>query len=146
MIKNLPSFDLQDFAPYRLAAAAEKLSQGFASQYRDEFGISVTEWRVLAHLAQAGDVSVRDIESGVGLEKSKVSRAATRLQAAGYIAKRINRNDKRLLQLSLSAEGHSLMEKLIPRAIAFQAQLEALLGEHVEGFNAALDIITSEGD
>ena len=40
-------FDLQNFLPYRLSLLTNTVSQGIAAAYRDRFGISVTEWRIL---------------------------------------------------------------------------------------------------
>lgn len=124
----MTDFDLREFLPYQLAAAAERVSRDFAEIYRREFGITIAEWRVLAHLSQEGDISVRDIEARVAMEKSKVSRAATRLEAAGYVEKRLNAGDRRLLSLSLTPQGRALMARIVPVALAYQARLIARLG------------------
>ncbi len=137
----MTEFDLRQFLPYQLAAAAERVSRDFAETYRREFGISIPEWRVLAHLAQEGEVSVRDIESRVGMEKSKVSRAVSRLEMAGYVAKRINADDRRLLSLSLTPEGTALMQRLIPIALAYQDDLTARLGVDAAALSSALRTI-----
>lgn len=142
--RPLPEFDLAAFLPYRLAVAAAKLSEGLARRYRAEFGISVPEWRVLVHLAQSGNVSIRDIEARVAMEKSKVSRAASRLEAAGLVAKEINESDRRLLHLSLTAKGRALMARLLPLAIAYQAEVAAGLAETLPGLEAGLDRLLGE--
>lgn len=139
------SFDLTEFLPYQLAAAAERVSREFSEVYRREFGISVPEWRVLAHLNQAGEVSVRDIENRVAMEKSKVSRAATRLEAAGYVEKRVNPGDRRLLVLSLTDQGEALMKRLIPLALDFQSALIGSLGDDAPGLARALQSLLAEG-
>mgnify|MGYP003382191258 CR=1 FL=1 len=145
MRKTMPDFTLSQFLPYQLAAAAERVSRDFAEIYRRQFGITIPEWRVLAHLAQAGEVSVRDIESRVAMEKSKVSRAASRLEAAGYVAKRANTGDRRLVSLSLTNEGHALMLRLTPLALDYQARLQAQLGPHCAPLTAALKTILEKG-
>lgn len=137
-------FDLHSFTPYRLAVAAEKLSDLLARRYRQEFGISVPEWRVLVHLTQADGVSVRDIERKVAMEKSKVSRAATRLEAEGYVQKRVNDRDRRLVHLALTAKGHALMAKLLPLAEGFQQEINARLGATLQGFEDGLDALLKE--
>ena len=134
----LPNFDLMAFTPYRLALAADAISEELAAQYRTRFGLSNPEWRVLAHLAHAGEVSVRDIEIRVAMEKSKVSRAASRLEAEGYITKKVNAADRRLLQLSLTLRGRAMMAELLPVAIAFQAEIETRLGAAFAGLEASL--------
>lgn len=104
-MNQLPPFDLAGFSAYRLTVAAQKLSDAFARQYRDQFGISNPEWRVLVHISQSDGTSIRDIEARVAMEKSKVSRAAKRLEQAGYISKQINKTDRRLLHLHLTSKG-----------------------------------------
>jgi DNA-binding MarR family transcriptional regulator len=140
-MSDTPDFDLTAFLPYRLSAAAERVSRAFARRYRDEFGLSIAEWRVLAHLhaARGAPVSVRDIEARVAMEKSQVSRAAQRLAAAGHIAKAAQDGDRRLLALTLTPQGRALMARLIPVALAFQADLVARLGPQAQGLAAALD-------
>lgn len=133
-----PDFDLTAFLPYRINAAASRISRAFADRYREEFGISIPEWRVLAHLHHAGDVSVRDIEARVDMEKSKVSRAASRLEQAGYITKAVNEADRRLLALRLTPEGQALVARLIPVAMQFQDEMLVQLGPLAEGLDAAL--------
>ncbi|WP_300442419.1 MarR family winged helix-turn-helix transcriptional regulator [uncultured Mameliella sp.] len=143
MTTPLPEFDLAGFTPYRLAVAAEKTSEALARQYRERFGISIPEWRVLVHLAQPLDgrstVSVRDIEARVAMEKSKVSRAASRLEAAGYIEKAADAGDRRLVRLALTDKGHALMAELLPLAKAYQEELERRLGDTLADFEAGLD-------
>ena len=117
-------FVLDAFYPYRVAVLSARLSREFSTRYRDRFGISIPEWRVVAHLSQSGAVSVREIHERVDMDKSKVSRAAARLQAAGYVEKRESSADRRLVELSLTEKGRAMMEELSALAEAFQAELE----------------------
>ncbi|MBN2905334.1 MAG: MarR family transcriptional regulator [Rhodobacteraceae bacterium] len=121
------SFDLEEFLPYRLCVAASRVSREFADRYRREFGISIAQWRVLAHLSQAGAVSVREIHACVDMDKSKVSRAAAQLQSAGHITKRENARDRRLVELSLTPSGQDLLAQLIPIAQTYHQELRARL-------------------
>ncbi len=134
--KGVPvtGFALDRFLPYRLNVAAGRLSRDFATRYRERFGISIPEWRVVAHLSQSGAVSVREVHERVDMDKSKVSRAAQRLEAAGYVEKRVNAADRRLVELSLTPKGRAMMVELARVADAYQAELEARLGPGAEGF------------
>jgi len=142
----MTAFDLSDFLPYQLAAAAERMSRDFAERYRRAFDISVPEWRVLAHLSQSGEVSVRDIEARVAMDKSKVSRAASRLEAAGYVEKRTNATDRRLVSLSLTGKGRTLMEKIVPMALDFQAEMIDRLGPDAPAMMSALGRLMEDTD
>lgn len=131
-------FELSDFLPYQLAVAAGRVSKAFSDRYRAEFGLSIPEWRVLAHLATANAVSVREIHARVDMDKSKVSRAAARLEHVGLIEKRENPEDRRLLEMRLTDKGHALVARIVPIANAYQADLLAQLGPQAEPFRAAL--------
>ncbi|MBK4216254.1 winged helix-turn-helix transcriptional regulator [Paracoccus caeni] len=137
-------FALNDFLPYRLAVAASRVSRAFERRYMAEAGLSVSEWRVLAHLSQESEVSVREIQARVDMEKSKVSRAATRLEEQGLITKVVNQTDRRLVSLSLTQKGHEVMEKLIPLANRFNADLQRILGPESKAFHASLDRLLNE--
>ncbi|PRX35462.1 DNA-binding transcriptional regulator, MarR family [Meinhardsimonia xiamenensis] len=134
-------FVLDDFLPYQLAVLAERTSREFSALYRERFGISIPEWRVVAHLSQAGTVSVREIHARVAMDKSKVSRAAARLEAAGYITKTVDPRDRRLVALSLTEKGRAMMEEIAPLAEAFQAEFLARLGARAEDFREALAVL-----
>ena len=140
-----PPFDLSAFLPYQLATAAARVSRGFAERYRADFGLSIPEWRVLAHLAQSEAVSVREIQARVDMDKSKVSRAAARLESAGLIVKRANAADRRLLDMTLTDAGRALMARIVPVADAYQAEVLAALGPDAGTFRRALERLR-EGD
>lgn len=135
----LPDFDLERYLPYRFVVLAARLSSKLAKQYKQEFGISIPEWRVLLNVGYTKDLSIRDIEQRVSLERSKVSRAATKLEAKGFLAKQVDARDKRLLKLTLTREGTELLAKLIPIAERFQAELNQILGEDTPALHLALD-------
>lgn len=126
-------FDLQAFLPYRLNVVADQASRSFSARYRDRFGISVAEWRVVAHLSQAdGPVSVREIHARVDMDKPKVSRAAARLESAGYITKSPSQTDGRLVALALTDKGQAMMAVLRAMAEAYQAEVLVALGDEAE--------------
>ena len=132
------SFDLSAFLPYQLAVVSSRISKEFSELYRAEFGLTIPEWRVLAHLAQSDQVSVREIQARVDMDKSKVSRAAARLEAQGLIEKRENLEDRRLLDMRLTVKGRDLIARIVPIADAYQAQLLAQIGSDAAVFRAAL--------
>lgn len=137
----LPEFDLNRFLPYRLSVLSDQLSAELARSYKTQFGISVPEWRVLINLGYAGTGSVRDIEQRVSLEKSKVSRAVSRLVQKKYVNKCTDDGDKRLLRLTLTPSGTELLHELMPLALAYQRKLDAILSDEGEALQIALDLL-----
>lgn len=134
-------FDLDDFLPYQFNVVAGRLSRGFAERYKARFGISIAEWRVVAHLNHAGAVSVREIHQRADMDKSKVSRAAARLEAAGYITKRPSQNDRRLVELALTSKGEAMMQELITLARAYQSQIQDLLGNDAAKLRDSMHVL-----
>lgn len=144
MTATLPDFDLDGYLPYRLAVAAEKVSKALAAQYRDRYGISIAEWRVLVNVGYAKDQSIRDIESRVSMDKTKVSRAASRLEAAGYLTKTMDDGDRRLLKLTLTPKGAALLAEIVPLAQAYQEAVRAILGPQYDALQSALECLIEE--
>ncbi|MGI1661945.1 MarR family winged helix-turn-helix transcriptional regulator [Palleronia sp. KMU-117] len=136
-------FVLEGFLPYQLAVAAERVSREFARTHQKRFGISIPEWRVLAYLSRVDAVSVREIHARVEMDKSKISRAASRLEAAGYVSKQVNNGDRRLVELSLTEAGRALVDKVLPEAMTYEARVMDELGDHGEAFRAALAVLTT---
>ena len=74
-------FDLERFLPYLLNQAAEATSRGFQSTYREAYGFTRTEWRVMANLGKFGAMTARDICAISHIDKTKVSRAVPAIDA-----------------------------------------------------------------
>ncbi len=142
----MSDFDLNSFLPYQLSVLAARVSLGFSDLYKQKFGISIPEWRVVAHLSQAGSVSVREIHQRVDMDKSKVSRAATRLETAGYISKKINGNDRRLVELELTQKGRDMIAELTPMAQAYEASVLKTLADQAPDFRIALNTLLKRQD
>lgn len=137
----MSGFDLDGFLPYQLAVLSSRISREFSTLYYQKFGISVAEWRVVAHLSQSGSVSVREIHEKVDMDKPKVSRAATRLEAQGYITKTANAKDGRLVSLALTEKGHAMIAEITPLAHGYEAEVLARLGAQEPAFKHAISIL-----
>jgi len=139
---SLTDFILNDFLPYQLSVLSARVSKEFSAHYRERFGISVSEWRIVAHLSQAqSPVSVREIFDRVNMDKSKVSRAASRLEKRGYVLKTKSRSDHRLVELSLSEAGRDMIKEMTPIALAFERSYLETLGREKLPFRAALETL-----
>jgi DNA-binding MarR family transcriptional regulator len=138
-------FILDDFLPYQLAVVAERVSRQFSRHYREMFGLSRSEWRVVAHLSQQSAVSVREIAARAELDKSKVSRAVSRLEAQGYVTKEASPADRRLVVLALTGKGRQMVATLTPIAEAYQQEVLRDLASDAAGFQSALKRLMADG-
>lgn len=127
-LKSTGHLALQHFMPYRIAVLARGVSAALAKQYRS-LGISIPEWRVIAHLAEVGTCSSGDICLRTEMDKAKVNRAVTRLTAAGLVLSAISDVDRRLNVLKLAAKGRKVYDQIVPIALEHQRALLSVLSE-----------------
>lgn len=121
-------FDLEHFLPYLLNQAAEATSHGFHTTYRDRYGMTRTQWRVLANLGKFGAMTARDICAISHVEKTKVSRAVSALEQAGHLTRTPSATDRRAEILSLTDQGRTVFQDLGQLATQYNATLHTLLG------------------
>ncbi|MDX1459951.1 MAG: MarR family winged helix-turn-helix transcriptional regulator [Xanthomonadales bacterium] len=121
-------FMLEQFLPYRLSLLSNTISEGIARTYRREFGLSVTEWRVLAVLGRFPGLTASDIRSRTAMDKVAISRAVRGLQDRGLVERSEHRQDRRRQLLWLSdPQGKELFAQVVPRALEYEQRLlEAL--------------------
>ncbi len=129
---HLPdAFDLERFLPYLLNQAAEATSKSFQDSYRATYGMTRTQWRVLANLGKFGAMTARDICARSHIEKTKVSRAVAALQDDGLLQRETSQTDRRAEILSLTAKGTTVFRDLGQRALDYDLVLRAQLGDGV---------------
>ncbi len=123
---------LEHFLPYRLSIASNTISAAIAREYQQRYGLSVTEWRVIAVLARydGEGLSARELAERTAMDKVAISRALARLVAAGRVLRRRHRGDRRRSVLALSARGWAIHDRIAPHARAHEAALLARLSAH----------------
>ncbi len=124
-----PEFDLEEFLPYLLNQAAEATSRSFHAVYRDLYGMTRTQWRVMANLGKFGAMTAKDICVISHIEKTKVSRAVAMLESAGLLLRAPSKDDRRAEILNLTQEGQIVFLDLGRRANEYDGKLRAELGE-----------------
>lgn len=129
MTDPMNRFDLDEFLPYLLNQAAEATSHEFQSAYRDRYGFTRTQWRVLANLGKFGAMTARDICAISHIEKTKVSRAVAALENADMLSRTPSETDRRAEVLSLTPKGQLVFTELGELARGFDDGLRATLGQ-----------------
>lgn len=132
-----PAFDLDLFLPYLLNQAAEATSEAFQAHYRVEYGMTRTQWRVLANLGKRGAMTAVEICRVTYIEKTKVSRAVQALTEEGLLKRGAVSGDRRQEMLTLTSAGQEAFLVLGQRALSFDQALREKLGK------AATDTLVS---
>ncbi len=118
-----PALILEQFLPYRLVSLSQRISNALSAIYREQFGISVPEWRILANLAEKGELNPKEIAQQTSMDKAKVSRAIKELSTKRLVLKRGDDSDNRAYRLRLSDSGFTLYRKIVPLALAWESGL-----------------------
>jgi DNA-binding MarR family transcriptional regulator len=121
-------FRLEDFLPYQLSVAANRVSRLFARRYTGAYGLTIPEWRVLATIARFGTVSPTAVGEWTAMDKVKVSRAAAGLVAHGLIRQSPDPQDGRGRLLRMTRKGEKVHSGVVPLARALEGTLAECLG------------------
>ena len=70
--KVSPALSLAEFLPYQLSITSNAVSGRIALEYRQRFGLSVPEWRVMAVLGDAGALTQRDLTRLTLMDKVRI--------------------------------------------------------------------------
>jgi DNA-binding MarR family transcriptional regulator len=124
-------FDLESFLPYLLNQAAEATSKSFQASYKATYGMTRTQWRVLANLGKFGSMTARDICAISHIEKTKVSRAVSALEEDLLLSRAISPQDRRAEILSLTDRGREVFADLGQKAIEYDLALRAQIGSEI---------------
>ncbi|HWO24743.1 MAG TPA: MarR family transcriptional regulator [Kofleriaceae bacterium] len=83
------------------------------------FGVTPEQWAILVRLWQSDEISQAELVGATFRDKPSVSRLLDGLEAAGYVARARNPDDRRSHRIILTARGRALEAKLVPRMRAF---------------------------
>jgi DNA-binding MarR family transcriptional regulator len=132
-MNDATKFDLSEFLPYLLSQAADKQGRAFSPIYKDRYGMLRTEWRVLFHLGQYGDLTAKAICDMAQLHKTKTSRAVSALEAKRFVTRSEVATDRRHALLKLTPAGRSAYLDLSKAAAQFDQGLVEKLGSENAG-------------
>lgn len=109
----------------RLATLSNLVSRGLARLYSVRFGLTISDWRVLAVISRYPGVSSNAICELAAMDKVRVSRAVSRLLESGRIERRSYKRDRRRSKIYATEEGLDVYAQVVPVARAYEAKLRA---------------------
>ncbi|WHM40632.1 MarR family winged helix-turn-helix transcriptional regulator [Streptomyces sp. BPTC-684] len=109
-------------------------------------GVDEVTYPVLSALARTGPRSAADLAPDVGIDRSGVTRRASRLEAAGLIRREADPHDRRAQLLVLTERGRLAVTELRTRLAAhITASLSSWPPGEAEAFAHQLRRFTAEG-
>lgn len=137
----MSDFDLDSFLPYLLNQSAERTGEAFEPIYRDGYGWSRTQWRIIANLGQFGPMTASDICKRTLTEKSKVSRALAGLEDSDLLVRKPSAQDRRAEILDLTEKGRAAFAAIGEEASRFNEAIRTKIG-HAE-FSTLIKLLKS---
>lgn len=118
---------LETFLPYGLSVLTHKMAQSFSRLY-ECFGLSTSQWRVLAAIAEQPGRTAQAVVDMTPMDKAIVSRAVKRLVNEDILRREAAREDGRMSRLYLTAKGEEIYEQILPEVRILEARF-------LEGFS-----------
>jgi DNA-binding MarR family transcriptional regulator len=147
------TLDLERYVPAFITFIANKLSNSATARYQREFGVNVTEWRIMSLLAIEPGIPASRICHVIGFDKGPVSRTLAAMEKRALVAIRTDPDDGRTHSISLTARGRATHDKVIVAAFERERRLLSCLsrGEQevlidlLRRLHNNLDAVTADG-
>lgn len=107
-----PPIELSTFWPYQVVVLADQISRRTASIAKARAELNLSQWRVLAAIAEKSGRSAAQVTALTPMDKTIVSRAVNSLIDQGYVRRKIDALDKRKSQLHATAKGARVYVKI----------------------------------
>lgn len=139
------SLRLDQFLPYQLSIASNAVSDRIAEVYREQFGLKIPEWRVMAVLGDKGALTQRELTDATVMDKVAVNRACKALEARELLVREPNRADGRSHHLELTEAGKAMHGRIMPLARQMEQRLFGALGDaERETFSRLLAVVRDQ--
>ena len=122
-----PTLDLDRYVPAFITFIANKLSNSSTAFYQKNFGVNVTDWRIMSLLAIEPGIPASRICHVIGFDKGPVSRTLSVLQKRGLVTIRTAPDDGRTHSISLTAKGRATHDRVIVAALERERRLLSVL-------------------
>ena len=134
---------LAGFWPYQVTVLADRIARRTSSIVK-EAGINLSQWRVMAAIAEVPGRTSAEVVAITPMDKGIVSRATRSLLEHGFVRREASQADGRLSHLYLTDHGTQVYEELMPQVEAvLRCADDALTPEQQLKLSADLGMLMS---
>jgi DNA-binding MarR family transcriptional regulator len=138
---------ITDLLSTRLLRLSNTLALYSSRRYRQQFGVTLPEWRVMSIIASRDGLSARDISRALATDKAWVGLSVKSLARRGYLTRASDAKDTRRVLLSLTRQGKQMHDQIMSVARQRQRRLRATLPDGAaDMLSASLDRLQAEAD
>ena len=113
--ENKHPMKLAEFWPYKAVFLADQISKFTRSLARETANLNLSQWRVLAAIAETSGTSAADVTAVTPMDKTIVSRAVQSLITLELIETSPDSHDKRRISLHATQKGYDLYNKIVDK-------------------------------
>lgn len=104
-----------------------------------QFGVTAQEAAVLVHCAGEGETSAGQLAKAMGRDKGKITRFLDRLEAGGFLTRKSDPDDRRLLIIRATNKGRRVAPQLKARFEEIRSQFfQGIANVDINQFEAVL--------
>jgi len=133
------SYDLEKRFGFLIAEVGRLCGKRYDDLARASLELTRAQCRMIAYLAHYGDMNQAQLADLLDVAPISAGRLVERLQEGGWVARTENPNDRRELQVSLTAKAEAVLTRA--RRVGDEVAAEALAGftpEEAEQFSEML--------
>jgi DNA-binding MarR family transcriptional regulator len=117
------ALDLDNYVPAYLTYLAGKISSSASATYRPNFGVGITDWRIMALLATEPWISAGRVCDVIGLDKAAVSRSVREMKKGGIVDVQWADDDQYRQLIALTRKGLTLHDRIVKLSLERERQL-----------------------
>lgn len=122
-----PARFVDGYLPALLALASRLISGEFHEVVR-QHGFSVSEWRVMASLADGDPISIGELAQVTVTKQPTVTRLLDRMESKGQVERLPHPSDRRITLVRITPQGSRTIERLIGLAREHESRVLAPFG------------------
>ncbi|MBZ0217506.1 MAG: homoprotocatechuate degradation operon regulator HpaR [Fimbriimonadaceae bacterium] len=119
---------LDDSLPLKLLKARETIMDQFRPQL-NAHGVTAQQWRVVRALVERGEMDAGDLARAVAIRMPSISRILKSLEKNGLVVKNRSQEDKRLVDVRITAQGRNLFRQMAPHSELVYRHIQNTMGE-----------------
>lgn len=144
-IENDGASELENFLTYKISILAKLVDRRSIHLLTQNFGLRLSEWRVLSQLANRSPSTVRALADRMKMDKADASRAAATLIEKKYVVRESDEADGRSANFYITLDGLEFYRMILPSRLQENATLSSFLTKE-EGvvFQKAISKLTAQ--
>ena len=109
--------------PGHLIRRLQQMAVAVFMQETDAYGLTPVQYSVLQGIENASGIDQKTLARSIGFDTSTIGSVIDRLEVRGWVKRNSSPEDKRVRLLTLTEEGHQLLEAVVPSMLLAQERM-----------------------